>query len=251
VRRNRIHGTADGAALRARQSEVAIEENVFYSLFGGHHGIHLMGDAGNAESFIRANVVYNVQGDCVRLDGANVPVERNELHHCIGAGVALSQTASVTITNNLIRQNVDGMVVENGVEPYFAYNTLVYNSAAGVAVLGTAEQITIVNSIVWQNGTAITHTAPTSITVSYSDIQGGWSGPGEGNIDADPLFLQPASGIFRLVETSPCVDRATPLRSPSVDLMGVARPKGAGYDMGAYEFFEYFSVHLPFVIRQH
>ncbi|MFN3077856.1 MAG: hypothetical protein ABT940_13465, partial [Alphaproteobacteria bacterium] len=62
-------------------------------------------------------------------------------------------------------------------------------------------------------------------TVSYSNIQEGW--PGEGNIDADPLFVNPGqwgpngtpddpdddtwvNGDYHLLPYSPCIDTARP-----------------------------------------
>ncbi len=42
-----------------------------------------------------------------------------------------------------------------------------------------------------------------SLTITYSDIEGGWEG--EGNIDADPLFCNADSSDFTLYDNSPCV----------------------------------------------
>jgi hypothetical protein len=78
--------------------------------------------------------------------------------------------------------------------------------------------------------------------ISYSCIQGGYSGPG--NISEDPLFRDPANGDYRLQPLSPCIDTAG-TSGPSDDLNGNPRPvdiAGIGrevtdtYDMGAYEF---------------
>ena len=55
--------------------------------------------------------------------------------------------------------------------------------------------------------------------------------------------------VFRLLEDSPCVDTATPGDAADVDLRGVHRPQGDGYDRGAHEFFEFFSCYLPLTMR--
>jgi hypothetical protein len=54
-----------------------------------------------------------------------------------------------------------------------------------------------------------------------------------GNISQDPLY-----GSYELQSSSPCID-AIPTGSGdpvTIDYAGYARPKDAGYDMGAYEF---------------
>jgi hypothetical protein len=51
---------------------------------------------------------------------------------------------------------------------------------------------TLVNCILWANSPGWEDgelTGGTTVTISYSDVQGGW--PGEGNIDADPCFADP------------------------------------------------------------
>jgi len=83
---------------------------------------------------------------------------------------------------------------------------------------------TLANSIIWNNdapespGMYVEY--PEEFTVSYCDVQGGW--PGEGNIDGDPMFVDPAQGDFHLRLGSPCVDAGTndhwPM--PAIDMEG-------------------------------
>ena len=71
--------------------------------------------------------------------------------------------------------------------------------------------------------------------VSHTDIdQAGYAGS-NGNLDEDPLFVDAAGGNYRLQEGSPCIDAGTGIDAPTNDLAGVARPQGAGIDVGAYE----------------
>jgi hypothetical protein len=101
----------------------------------------------------------------------------------------------------------------------------------------------VTNSILWGN-------TPNQIegnsTVRYSDVQGVW--PGEGNIDADPYFVDPNNGNYHLKSqagswdpnsqswvindvTSPCIDTGNPgcpLGDEPVD------PNNVRINMGAY-----------------
>ncbi len=48
---------------------------------------------------------------------------------------------------------------------------------------------------------------PMKISVTFSDIQGGF--PGAGNINADPLFADASAGDFHLKPSSPCLNTGT------------------------------------------
>ena len=80
--------------------------------------------------------------------------------------------------------------------------------------------------------------------VTYSDIQGGFAGPG--NINADPQFIDAAGGDYHLQNTSPCIDAANGTAATLSDFDGNGRVDviaitntGIGTpaytDMGAYE----------------
>ncbi len=93
----------------------------------------------------------------------------------------------------------------------------------------------IVNAIFWANGLDEIVTEPTATsTVTRSCVAGGH--PGDGNIDADPLFADASNGDVRLLAGSPCIDTGTASGAPAEDIRGISRPQHAGIDMGAHEF---------------
>jgi predicted outer membrane repeat protein len=71
-----------------------------------------------------------------------------------------------------------------------------------------------------------------TMTIIFSNIMGGYTG--EGNIDKHPEFV--TGGDFHLSALSPCIDTASPVNAPEIDIDDELRPHGAGYDMGADEF---------------
>jgi len=103
---------------------------------------------------------------------------------------------------------------------------------------------TVINSILWGNSDLQIDDDDSSLsTVTYSDVQGGF--PGTGNINIDPLFAEPASGNYRLKPGSPSIDVGDNTAVPAgitTDLDGLARIVDgdcdtiATVDMGAYEF---------------
>jgi hypothetical protein len=102
---------------------------------------------------------------------------------------------------------------------------------------------TVVNTILWGDSPNEIDLWGSSITVTYSDVQGGW--PGAGNINANPLFVD-AYGAddvigtkddnLRLLPESPCIDAGDNSAIPFVvDLDGNPRIVNGKMDMGAYE----------------
>ena len=63
---------------------------------------------------------------------------------------------------------------------------------------------------------------------------------GVGSFSGNPLFIDAESGNFQLQSTSPTINAGSSLVSSIVsrDFLGVSRPQGSGYDIGAFEYDE-------------
>jgi predicted outer membrane repeat protein len=116
----------------------------------------------------------------------------------------------------------------------FSGNTAT-NSGGGIFNAESASPV-VLNCILWGDSPEeIANLDATSDPIlTFSDVQGGY--PGDGNIDLDPLFVDPAAGDFRLEMASPCIDTGTSDGALETDIILIPRPQGAEVDIGAYEF---------------
>ena len=122
-------------------------------------------------------------------------------------------------------------------------NSTIYNNETNNNDLNGCSdcKMFVTNSIIWKD--KIGGPSDATIEITYSDIEGGWDG--EGNIDADPHFIDAANGDYHIGDYSPCIGAGvysaqfddTWYYAPSTDLDGNPRPNPAGSmpDMGAYE----------------
>jgi predicted outer membrane repeat protein len=142
----------------------------------------------------------------------------------VGGGVSDGQSNS-TFTNCIFGENSAeyGGGMYNFSNHTTATNcTFSGNSATHGATLAcdSYEQqnpstVVMANCILWDGGAAVWNNDGSTITITYSDVEGGW--PGDGNIDGHPLFVD-ADGPdnipgtedddLRLLAGSPCIDAA-------------------------------------------
>ena len=170
-------------------SELLISTNSS-SQFGG--GIHITGNAAPTIYDVRISDNYAYRGGGIACIESNPVIERAVFcgdSAYRGAGVYISDASPmlrhITVTDNIVSNQ--GAVYATGL----SYPVLI-------------------NSILWNDliSNEVYNRLPGEIVLLYTDIQDGWVG--EGNIDIDPLFNNVAEGDFSLIESSPCVDRGIP-----------------------------------------
>ncbi len=145
-----------------------------------------------------------------------------------------------------------GFYNQENADPYIVNCTVSENSAlmGGGIYSIYSSSATVVNSVLWENRpNQITDDSYSPTIVTHCDVQYGWEG--EGNIDADPLFIDPDNDDYRLSAGSPCIDAGDNGEVPedvTTDLDGNPRfvddpdteDTGLGdppiVDMGCYEF---------------
>lgn len=175
-----------------------------------------------------------------------------------GGGVSASQ-ATVNLTNALITgnettsDNANVFAIDDS-NVTVMNSTISDNNPQGAqAVILWSGTLTMTNSIMWNNALNLQGDppCPTCFVVTYSDIEGGWTGTG--NINADPLFVGVSD--YRLQTGSLCIDAGTNTGAPDHDLDQKPRPQDgdgdgtATTDIGAYEFVLY-RIYLPLTLAE-
>jgi hypothetical protein len=155
------------------------------------------------------------------------------------------------VSNNLFDGNWSetlggGVYVSNGASLW--NNTVVRGKGSlggGIFCDATRPQPTLRNNIVALNSSGVWANAAFT-GASTNDVFGNtganYDGPSgdltatQGNLSADPLFVNPAADEFHLTAHSPCVDAGTAIGNEAMDLDGAPRFVGASVDIGAYEY---------------
>jgi hypothetical protein len=179
------------------------------------------------------NIMDNsITGNSSRLDGGGLYLE----------------TTEAIVKGNIIFDNIawgrGGGIACSNSNPIILNNTVSGNMArlgAGILCQSNSNPF-IINTILWQDSSEWDsleiHIDNSSPEVSYCDVQGGYQGIG--NIDLDPLFRDPDNGDFHLMSIacgdsvySPCIDAGHPAIIDS--LLDCSRGLGiVASDMGAY-----------------
>jgi hypothetical protein len=163
-------------------------------------------------------------------------------------GGMMNDQSSPTVTNCIFSGNKAGS--GGGMYNFISSPTVTNCTFAGNSAFAgggmynfRSSSPTVTNCVLWGDGQEIANDENSSPVITYSDIEGGYGGVG--NINVDPLFVNSAAGDYHFQLGSPCIDTgsnaAVPL-SITTDIEGNPRILGGIVDMGAYEF-------TPIVVR--
>ncbi len=208
------------------------------------------------DGFTLNSNIFSGSGGAIFIDGASPTIKNNNITYSIsadgGAGIRCQNNASPLIIDNVISDNATFQNSGGGIacfdsSPVLINNTISRNRAiqrgGGIYLAGNSH-IKMFNSIIWDNYAPIDPNISiepnSTASIKYSDIQGGWPGPG--NINSNPGFI----GGGHLGVGSPCIDAGDGNHAPASDLDGRLRyddpnitNTGIGNpdytDMGAYE----------------
>lgn len=187
-------------------------------------------------------------------------VEDCEISGAAAYGIHLY--GSATMDNNIFRRNWvhnnggPGIGIFGG-SGNLAYNNVVTaNGDLGIRVRSyeVIDNCGLYNNTVYGNGNwgiYVENVTPPNITnvhvrnnISYNNTNGqiitnSVSGTVGNNLTTDPTFVNAAGNDFRIQTSSAAKDMGTSLSGTfTTDKDGIARPQGATWDIGAYEFIE-------------
>jgi len=130
-------------------------------------------------------------------------------------------------SQNISLQNCHINYSMNLTDCTFLYSNCLFYKIDDIFWWITDSEVLIRNSIIYKCNKMFQDETSPDLTVEYSLVEFGW--PGTGNIQGDPLFIDPDAFDFRLRQASPCIDAGDPA-SPV--------PPGGGnrIDMGLYEY---------------
>jgi predicted outer membrane repeat protein len=242
-------GRGGGVRIDPNNVSVTITQNDVYSnvtAWGGGSGLDL-----SASGLVDRNSLHQNRttewGGALLLADAGQPMiaVNNIVYDNGGSGIQAVDffAGSVALVNNTVFGNHNvphsgalGILVYFAVTPTnpvtvtVINNVLVGNESCGLDIYRT------------QGAVSSNHNDVSGNIANYCDLASS-----AGNISADPLFVNAASGNFHLSPGSLAINAGTNVGAPATDKDGTLRPQGGVVDMGAYEVILNNKLFLPLV----
>ncbi len=129
-----------------------------------------------------------------------------------------------TVVNNSIEGDLENNLMLLGVNVFFKNNIIANND--GCLMVTAISSLSFSNNIEWNNGGII-------------ELHEDWNAPidkDSSNKIVDPYFI--SNDNYQLRSNSPGVDNGETLPMIDTDILGITRPQGVAYDIGAFEYYD-------------
>ena len=211
------------------------------------HGFYIVGP----DNLVEQCAVYNNTGFGVHIYGSEKTnpnarnIIRNNRIYGNRNGIIVGKGPDHIVYNNLVYQNQDiGIWLDyfGGGSVYNNTVTTDRSSHGNIWVGGGALASIIENNIasrIWIDtpSSQSVHTVRNNLVILDSFTDFGRGTIKSGNlVGVDPRFMNAAMADFQLQAGSPAIDKGLVIPDVATDFDATARPQGAGYDIGAYEF---------------
>ncbi|MDD3647768.1 MAG: choice-of-anchor Q domain-containing protein [Candidatus Dojkabacteria bacterium] len=197
-------------------------------------GVPTINAEGVSSGYLLSGISYNIISGFFITDGTS-------------SGLMISNGGNIIIKNNSINDSNMGIYLDIDFDDNFSvYNNITYNNSFAGIILEANDStgVELKNNIVFGSNyglyfdrggdaAAIDYNLLWDNQENYLDCT-----PGAHDISADPLFVDPDSNDFRLQAGSPAIDAGATLSEVTDDIIGIPRPQGSAYDIGAYEYYD-------------
>ncbi len=216
----------------------------------------------------------NYESIDVKMACSNGSIHHNDVTPNMSCGIYIDSQgypiSNIDIYDNIIRPNIGygirgialAVEVSGSLQHCKVYNNIIYGTGAAGIVPGASysagkiDDLVVVNNTVfncgwgtsWGGGIRVEYKSATNIilrnNIIYSNGGNGGDLMTNGGTTLDhnltgtnPGFVNSGSGDFHLLEWSPAIDSGSLVPFvPGQDFEGNSRPKGGGYDLGAFEY---------------
>ncbi len=267
IRNCKVHDFPGGGISSIQADYTTIEgntvyNNAWYMMYGGS-GISILNpinsdapDVAKYKNIVRSNIVYGnkttipwISANPVRLsDGNGIILDINQYPYNQPTVLDKPYTGRTLVENNVSFNNGG-----SGIHSYRADHVdIINNTAYGNGTIvgypdiyaGSATDVKIINNIMYARTGGKCNAMPstgTTVTYNYNIYYNGTVAvQGANDKVMNPQFVNAsidgAVANFALSAGSPAIDAGTSTLFSARDIKGVARPKGAAVDCGAYEF---------------